>query len=161
MYRRTNAAVSAAAANIARHRRIDIGIRRFGIFRQERRRAHDLARLAVAALRYVLRDPGLLHRLADFAGTDRFDCVDLLSYDGGNRRYARARRHAIDMHRAGAALSDAAAELSTGKVQAVAQGPKQWCFGRDVRLQLFSVYVERNHLVILPWGLGLEKEVFR
>src|SRR5256885_9199761 len=37
---------------------------------RSRRGAHHLARLAVAALRHVLRDPGVLHR---FAGPGRAD----------------------------------------------------------------------------------------
>ncbi len=40
----------------------------FGVDLQQRHRRHDLAGLAVAALRHVDRDPGLLHRLGLRAG---------------------------------------------------------------------------------------------
>ena len=62
MNRGANALVGAAAAQIAGHRRVDVGIRRLRGVRQQRRRRHDLAGLA-AALRNVQLDPGLLNRM--------------------------------------------------------------------------------------------------
>src|SRR3954462_14349179 len=60
----TNARISRATADVARHGGIDIGITRLGIARQQRRSGLDLTTLAVAALRYVQADPGRLYRLA-------------------------------------------------------------------------------------------------
>src|SRR6266446_1051573 len=51
-----NLGVGAAAADVG-HLAIDVGVGRFGIARQERGRGHDLARLAVAALRHLLFNP--------------------------------------------------------------------------------------------------------
>src|ERR1700759_3205497 len=56
-----DADVSPAAADIARHRRIDVGIAGIGREGQQRRGRHDLAGLAIAALRNVFGDPCLLH----------------------------------------------------------------------------------------------------
>src|SRR5471032_557605 len=50
----------AAAADV-RDFGVDLGVRRLRRFLQERRDRHDHARLAIAALRHVVVDPGLLH----------------------------------------------------------------------------------------------------
>src|ERR1700740_134926 len=59
MYRAAQARISAATANIG-DIGVDIRVRRIGEVLQERDRRHDLAGLAVTALRHVLGDPGLL-----------------------------------------------------------------------------------------------------
>ena len=58
-----DAHIGAAAADIACHGRVDVGSVGLGRSLQERGRRHDLAGLAIAALRHVLGDPGLLHRV--------------------------------------------------------------------------------------------------
>src|SRR5262249_11654777 len=55
-----NAQIRPAAADVAGHRGVDIGIGRMGIARQQRGGGHDLARLAVAALHDLPVEPGLL-----------------------------------------------------------------------------------------------------
>ena len=55
-----DARIGHAAAEIAVHMRDDFILGRIGILRQQRGRLHDLAGLAVAALRNLLGDPGLL-----------------------------------------------------------------------------------------------------
>src|SRR6266571_5120630 len=57
-----DALIRAAAADVG-HRRVDVGVARVRGLREQRGRGHDLARLAIAALRYVFRDPRLLHRM--------------------------------------------------------------------------------------------------
>src|SRR5438067_353630 len=56
-----DALIGAAAADVG-HRFVDVLVGRPRLLLQERRRRHDLAGLAVAALRHVDRGPGLLHR---------------------------------------------------------------------------------------------------
>src|SRR6266705_6708920 len=56
--------ISAAAADVPRHGGVDIAVGRVGVGREQRRRGHDLAGLAIAALRHLQRDPGLLDLLA-------------------------------------------------------------------------------------------------
>src|SRR5262245_19296155 len=55
-----DALVTAAAADVARHRFAYLVMGRFWIFRQQRGRLHDLASLAEAALRHVDLPPRLL-----------------------------------------------------------------------------------------------------
>src|SRR5512147_2789186 len=56
-----DAHIGAAAANVSRHRRIDVGLVGIGRAVQKRGGRHDLAGLAIAALRHVFRNPGLLY----------------------------------------------------------------------------------------------------
>src|ERR1700730_13317428 len=55
-----NADIGSAAADVAGHRVVDVGIRRMWIAREERRSRHDLAGLAVAALHDLPVEPSLL-----------------------------------------------------------------------------------------------------
>src|SRR5437899_12805686 len=64
MNRPPDAHVCAAATEIAAHGLVDLGIGRFFVLRQQARGAHDLARLAISALRHVLGEPGLLQRMS-------------------------------------------------------------------------------------------------
>src|SRR5258705_7837851 len=59
--RRANAHVGAAAADISRHRGVDVRIIRIGRRREQGRGRHDLARLAIAALDHFKVEPGFLH----------------------------------------------------------------------------------------------------
>src|SRR5690349_12000587 len=88
--RRANARVSAAAADVAGQRLIDVAVGRFRSFRQQRRRRHDLPGLAVTTLDHVEFCPGLLHRVRTVRG-QAFDGENLLSMGhGGGRCDARA-----------------------------------------------------------------------
>src|SRR5262245_34719202 len=60
--RRADARVGPTAADVG-HRRVDVLVARVRVLREQRDRRHDLARLAVAALRDLVVDPGLLHRV--------------------------------------------------------------------------------------------------
>src|SRR5206468_12689148 len=54
--------IGAAATDVAGHLRVDIRIAGMRILGEKRRCRHDLSRLAVAALRHLAGEPGLLHR---------------------------------------------------------------------------------------------------
>src|SRR5271154_6600137 len=56
-----NAGIGPAAADVAVHRAVDVGVGRMRRLLQKRRGLHDLASLAIAALGHVERPPGLLH----------------------------------------------------------------------------------------------------
>src|SRR5262245_34562081 len=58
MHGRADPLIRPAAADIG-HRLVDLRVGRFRILLEQRRGGHDLARLAVAALRHVERRPGL------------------------------------------------------------------------------------------------------
>src|SRR5882672_8883931 len=76
--RGADAGVSAAAADVG-HRRVDVLVARARVPREERNRRHDLARLAVAALRDLVVDPGLLHRVQLAALGEALDGEHLLA----------------------------------------------------------------------------------
>ncbi len=115
-----------------------------GVGLQQGRRGHDLARLAVAALGHVLGRPGLLHRVAA-VGRQALDGGDLFPDRVLHRQDAGARRHPVDLHRAGAALGDAAAELGAGQPDLVAQDPEQRRVGLDVEVVAPSIDGEGDH----------------
>src|SRR6266851_4279444 len=62
-----DALIAAAAADVAAHRVVDLGLGRVFCRGQERGGLHDLAGLAVAALRHVQGAPSLLHRVVAVA----------------------------------------------------------------------------------------------
>src|SRR5579872_508657 len=74
--RGADARVGAAAADV-RHGVVDVGVGRLRVLLEQRRGRHDLARLAVAALRHVVREPRLLHRMALAVARQALDGHDL------------------------------------------------------------------------------------
>ena len=117
MDRLADAHIGGAAAEVAAHGEVDVTVGRPLVRLQQRDRAHDLARLAVAALRHVARDPGALHGHRFTAG-DALDGGDLAVAQLGHGQRAGAHRHVAHQHGAGAAERRAAAEL--GAVEAPA-----------------------------------------
>src|SRR5712692_9196196 len=136
--------VGAAAAEVARHVLHDLLSRRAFRPGKQRRRGHDLARLAVAALRHLLGDPRLLQRMIA-VGRQPFDGGDSLSLARRYRSDARSCRHAVDVHRACAALRHAAAELGSGETELVADDPQQRGIGRLVGKRFPAVDGKRDH----------------
>src|SRR2546421_5170374 len=134
--------IGAAAADVG-HRRIDVGVRGMRLLGEQRRGRHDLARLAVAALRHVFRDPRPLHRVRAVLG-QAFDGGDALVGDGGDGQHASAGGRAVQVHRARAALRDAAAELGAREAECVAQHPEERRVGRDVDRLTLAVEGEGN-----------------
>src|SRR5882762_7869765 len=98
-----NSDIRAAAADVSGHGGVDIAIGRVRLGGEQRRRRHDLAGLAIAALRHLQLDPGLLDLLAGAGGTDGFDRSDALAGRGSDGRQARAHRLAIEVYGARAA----------------------------------------------------------
>src|SRR2546425_7333358 len=117
--------VRTAATDVPRHRGVDVAVGWVGICGEQRRCGHDLAGLAIAALRHLQLDPGLLDLLAGGGGTDRLDRSDAPAGRGRDRRDARAHRLAVEMDRARAAQSEAAAGFRAGHPQHIANHPEQ------------------------------------
>ena len=136
-----NALVGAAAADVAAHEVVDVGIGGIGFFCEQRDGRHDLSRLAVAALRDVFGNPGLLDGMQAFGGNS-FNCGDFLSGDAADLSDAGASGFSIDVNGAGAAERHAAAEFSAGHTERVAEYPEQGHFGTDVDRLGFSVQGE-------------------
>src|SRR6266436_6038974 len=120
-----NADIGPTAADVAGHRVVDIGIRRMWVARKERRRGHDLARLAVAALNDLPVEPGLLDLGARRCRADGLDRRDVGGADAVDRGDTGTGGDADDMHGASAAERDAAAELRAGHAEHVAQHPQE------------------------------------
>src|SRR6267378_5503409 len=142
---RTDTRIGTATADVAGHGIVDIRIARPGRRGEQCACRHDLARLAVPALRHVEREPGRLDFLAGRRGADGFDGGDALADRGRDRRDARACRLSIDLDSARAAKARAAAELRAGHVQYVAQRPQQRRVFGDVDVAGLAVYVEPDH----------------
>lgn len=103
---------------------VDILISRPRLLLEKGHRLHDLARLAIAALRHIVRHPGLLHRVQTLSA-QALDRGDLTAGSGLHRSQAGANSLAILVYRTGAAESHAAAVLGARKAQNIAQIPEQ------------------------------------
>src|SRR5258707_397212 len=97
MDRGAKADIGGAAAKVAIHRRIDIGVRGSGVLLKQRGGRHDLTWLAVAALGDIEGGPGRLHLSAHGIGADALDRRDGLAAHRRNRRGAGPPWGAIDM----------------------------------------------------------------
>src|SRR5215467_6097330 len=124
VHRRPDALVGAATADVG-HRLVDIRVSRLGLLREERRRGHDLAGLAIAALRHVDCGPGLLHGMRAVA-RQALDGDDLVAgLDRADRYRAGAHHVPVQMHRAGAALGDAASVLGPRQADLLPDRPQK------------------------------------
>src|SRR5260370_12873666 len=77
--------VGAAAADVAAHGIVDVGVGGLGFFREQRDRGHNLARLAIAALRNLFLHPALLHLMAAIGG-QAFNGRNFLTPNAGDWR---------------------------------------------------------------------------
>lgn len=73
-----NAGIRAAAANIAAHGLVDLGVAWILVFRKQCSRTHELAALAVPTLGNVMLDPSSLQWVAVVFG-QAFDGFDVLA----------------------------------------------------------------------------------
>src|SRR6516164_2824168 len=137
--RLADADIGAAAADVSCHRRVDVRIIRVWRVSEQSRRRHDLTRLAIAALDDFQIQPGLLYLRSAWIGAHAFDRGDGAVADRTDRQQARADRLAVDMHRASAALRNAAAEFGAGHTQHVAQHPQQRSIAVDVDVVCVAV----------------------
>src|SRR5262249_55225230 len=135
--------IGAAAADVPRQCLVDIGVPGRRYLREQRGRRHDLTGLTVAALHDLHIEPRLLDLLADRGGADCLDGGDRMAYGGADRHYAGSPGNAIQMHRAGAAERDAAAELGAVHPEHVAQDPEQGHVRWDVDLVRLAVDSQR------------------
>src|SRR5258706_3004683 len=146
-----NPHISAAATDVPGHGGIDIAIGGVGLGGEQRRCGHDLAGLAVTALRHLQLDPCLLDLLAGGGRANGLDRGDALTGGRGDRRDARAHCLAIEVHRAGAAHRNSATELGAGEPDDVADRPKQRRVRIDVDFVFLAIHVERSHGISNCW----------
>jgi hypothetical protein len=112
-----------AAADVAGHRVVDIGIGWMWVARKQCRSGHDLARLAIPALNDLPVEPGLLDLGARRCRSDCLDRRDLGGADAVDRGDTGTGGDAVDMHGAGATERHAAAEFGASHAEHVAQHP--------------------------------------
>src|ERR1035438_3885170 len=141
VHRFANPFIGPAATEVAVHRLRDLIVRRVRRLRQQRCGGHDLSRLAVAALRNLFRNPGLLQHVQAIS-SKAFNCEHAFARDLRYRSRAGANRVAIDVNRAGAAQSRAASEFRSGKFVGVAENPQEWGFRRDADFFFTAVDAE-------------------
>ena len=134
-----------AATTDIRDRPVDNIIIRIGIFSQQSRNTHDHARLTITALRNLLIDPCLLHRVQPILTGQAFDRRYSFALQVRNRQYAGSHRLAIDMDRAGTALRDPASVFCTGKLQNIAQCPQDRHGLVNIDANVFSIQAKLNH----------------
>src|SRR5580698_4538484 len=103
-----------AAANVG-NGVVDIRIRRLRLVLEQGCDRHDHAALAIAALRDVVVDPGLLHLVQGPIGGQALDGGDLLAGGFADQHAAGSHRDPVDMNRAGAALCNAATVFGSGQ----------------------------------------------
>src|SRR6516162_10640557 len=125
----------AAPADVAGHRIDDLLITRMRRLFEQCGGLHDLACLAIAALRNIVRFPGALYRMAAI-GAEALGCDDLVPPSIGQSRQAGAYRLPVHMGGAGAASIDSAAEFGSGQADDLADGPQK----RHLRVGVDGVY---------------------
>src|ERR1700730_450355 len=135
----TDADIGAAATDVSCHRSINVGIVRMWRGSEQRRCRHDLTRLAIAALDDFQVQPSLLYPRSCGRGADALDRGDGAIADRADGQETRTQRFAIDMHGAGAALGDAAAEFGAGHAEHIAQHPKQRRVSGPIEGSVFTV----------------------
>src|SRR6266852_4160931 len=153
-----DALIGAAAANVAAHEIIDIGVRRFGLLGEQGDRRHNLPGLAIAALRDVFRDPRLLDRMASIA-RHALDCGDFLSRHAGDGRLTRTRRLSIDVHGTSPAQTRTTPKFRSGLIERVAEHPEQRHIRADVDSLGLSVKGKGGSHTS-SWGRGISYNKF-
>jgi hypothetical protein len=127
---RNNVRVGAAAANVSAHQFANlIGSFRFA-FRYQRGGRADLTGCAVAALKRIVVDEGLLELIENSICRQAFNGGDVLGIMHDGQGQARVNTPAIHQYRAGATLTVIATFFCPGKVQVITQrveqcGPRQ------------------------------------
>ena len=138
-----NPVVSAAAAEVAGHRVVDVGKRRIRVSFQQRRSGHDLTGLAVAALCDIEFAPGLLQWVQVFVvGGEALDRSNLHATGGGNRCEAGTSGHTVEMHGAGATLANAATVFGPDKIEIITKHPEKGGIGGNIHGPGLAVYVQ-------------------
>src|SRR5690606_40777120 len=109
-----------------------------------RRGAHDLSRLAIAALHDVELGPRDLHGVAA-VGRKPLDRGDAAALRGIEGRDTSADGRAVEVHGAGPAERPAAAVFGTRESREVAQGPEEGPRGGGLQLAALAVDSLRTH----------------
>ena len=121
---------------------------------EQRLGRHDHAVAAEATLARLLLDEGPLERMEPVHGAEAFDGGDTTLCDRRHRRHARTYRLAVDQHRAGATLRQAAAKLRAVQLEIVPQHVQEWRVWLDRHRPGLTVHPqgEAGHRVLLVFS---------
>src|SRR5215472_2684183 len=139
-----DALVAAAAADVAAHHAVDVVLRGVLVGRKQRRGLHDLAGLAIAALRDVQDVPSLLDRMIAVR-VKPLDCRHRAAADIVYGNDAGAGSFPVDMDRASAAQGRAASVFCSGQTELVPKIPEQRHRRIPVEGLLLVVDAELDH----------------
>src|SRR5258706_5681551 len=112
-------------------RLLDVLLGRIGLAIEQRLGRHHHAVAAEAALAGLLLDERLLQRMELLERAQALDGGDAALRRGGNRSHTGAHGLALQEHRAGPALREAAAELRAVQLEVVSQYVEQRSVGLD------------------------------
>eukprot|EP01132_Coremiostelium_polycephalum_P020033 gene20034-23819_t len=145
--------MGAAAAEVARQLGAHLGFAGVGIAVEQGLGGHDHAVEAVAALGGLFIDEGLLHRVRGLAGAEAFEGDDVAAHGTRQGEDAGTCSHAVDDHRAGAALPQAAAVFGAVELQVIAQDQQQRGVGHCADFAGVAVDLKRYRDVLAGHSL--------
>src|SRR3981081_3942974 len=102
---------------------VDVLVGRLRLFLAQRRHRHHHPAVAVAELRNIVGNPGLLHFVQRSVAAQSFNGGDLFSGRFADQHAARAHRNAVDMDGAGPALCNAASIFGAGQADILPNRP--------------------------------------
>src|SRR5712672_4770660 len=141
--------VGHAAANTARHHRVDVAVAGIGKILQQRGCLHDLSRLAIAALGNLQLEPRGLQRMLALR-IETFDRRDLCTGDRAKRGNAGSCCASFDMHGASTTKTDSATEFRSCETKLVADYPQQRRVVRTMCRHGAAVEIECGHDRLAP-----------
>ena len=136
--------VRSATADIAAHIFLNVGVRGAAWLFKQCDGRHDLAGGAVSALVPIMSDKGGLHRMQCARRAQALDGGDFFAVVHQRQAEARVHAPAIDMHRAGAALTVIAAFLCAGEGDGLANTIQQRRARIDSKVVVFAVNPQRD-----------------
>src|SRR5215468_7340213 len=124
--RPADADIGHASAEVAAHDGVDVLVARVAKILEQSCGLHDLSGLAIAALRRLRLDPGLLQWMLTMR-VEPLDRRDRRVRHRAERRNAGADRASVNVHSACAAHANAAAEFRALESDLIADDPQEGC----------------------------------
>jgi hypothetical protein len=146
MYRAPDTRIGATTADIPGHGFVNISVGRFRDFGEQHGGAHDLSRLTITTLWHVNFDPCSLKRMAEVV-RQTFYRPNMLAFNPGKWRNARANCFAIEMHCACATKRHPTTILGASETKRLAKDPEQrrrWVY---IHLDGFPIQHKGSHAV--------------
>jgi hypothetical protein len=122
LHRRDDPWIRTAPADVSAHALAHVVVFRTARLTEECDGRHDLTRCAIAALKAVVVDEGLLDGVQFVAAREPFDGGDGFPLSRGRQRQARQHATVLDVDRARAALAVVASLLGPCQMKVLANG---------------------------------------